>query len=117
MKTLLLVGLVCAALVGCQTTTFQFDYRSSCGGDDDRSWGLAYDLPDDLLDFRAAADLSSDTNRAFPVESWFSLPSGELMLCRTEFAPLHSCNGEWWQFRRDGGEIVVTEQSWWTCVT
>jgi hypothetical protein len=107
-------------VAACQSTPDRFDYRAQCGWDDDRNWELVQVLPETIEKYRALADenpnLKTDP-REFSVESWFSLPSGELMLCRTDGSPNDSCVGEWWQFENTENEPSIIAQSAWICVT
>ena len=106
-------------LTACQTVVFE-DYRALCGWKDERPWRLVRKKPNDIVKMRELADLASREDMArrfFAVESWFSLPDGQIMLCRTETSPTNSCEGEWWQFSRKNGQIIVTDSSAWVCVT
>jgi hypothetical protein len=70
--------------------------------------------------FRELADASSAYHANgwdFPVESYFVLPTGEFMLCRTEQAPRDSCGGEWWQFEKVAERWRVVRHESWICVT
>ena len=51
---------------------------------------------------------------AYPIEHWFSAPTGELMLCRRDKS---SCSGEWWEFQQANGGPIISNQDAWVCVT
>lgn len=107
-------------LAACQGTPDRFDYRSSCGWGDNRPWELVDSLPTDREGYYRLADehpnLKTDP-RGYSVESWFFLPTGELMLCRSDGPPKDSCVGEWWQFEGTGDGLRMSAQSAWVCVT
>ena len=107
-----------AALASCATHHAQ-DYRALCAQEDTRAWRLATKLPSEMTALRAMADANS-VYRAhggdFAVESYFTLPTGEFMLCRSDRAPKDSCGGEWWQFEKRDSQWRMVRHDAWICV-
>jgi hypothetical protein len=67
----------------------------------------------------ALADANPNSRNAradYREEFWFSLPSEELMLCRSDGQLERSCVGEWWQFKRFDNGWLITKQAGWLCV-
>ena len=110
-------------LTACSTTNDSIDpddYRGNCGWHDKRDWQLAHKFSGNIEMLRSLADSNPNFAGGYnwmPVESWFSLPTGELMLCRTDREPYASCSGQWWQFEKHGSDFVIVEKSGWICVT
>ena len=94
--------------------------RASCGASQRTQveWKLAESIPANAQVFRSLADANLLTKgESFPVQSWFSALTGQVMLCRTKGSPKESCFGEWWAFREDMGNWVLFEHDGWFCVT
>jgi hypothetical protein len=112
---LLLLG----AVASC-ATPHAHDYRGLCADEDARPWHLATRLPAEMTTLRELADANSVYHQRgtdFPVESYFSLSTGDFMLCRTDQAPKDSCGGEWWQFQKVAEHWRVVRHDAWICVS
>jgi hypothetical protein len=114
-----------SALAGCATSGSHasgygpVEYRASCGGSAQTQieWKLAVTIPINEQALRSLAAANPLVREGFSVESWFSGPAGQIMLCRTQGAPKESCVGEWWAFREEIGGWVVFGHDGWFCVT
>ena len=120
-QVIVAVSAVVTGVSGCVSTSpdyAPFDYYRALCGDSEKpvvEWNLARNLPKDIATLRELADVAlaaSGSSIGYPVESWFSRPSGEVMLCRTD-----SCSGDWWAFRKQGETWVIFDSSAWVCVT
>ena len=116
MRPLVLALLAIATLPSCQTPQRG---AGLCGDNDVRPWAMLSRPPSDADELRNAANTKPNFNAMvhFERETWFRLPTGETMLCRSDDSPRRSCSGEWWQFSRATGELSVTDQNAWICVT
>lgn len=96
------------------------DYRGECGAGDLRPWVLAEPSPTDRSLILAAAEAHAleDEIKAYPysVDSWFTLPSGEVMLCRSAGPLRDAPGGKWWQFEKGLGGWRVISNYCWGCV-
>jgi hypothetical protein len=103
------------ALAGCSTYQ-QPTLPFPCGDGTSEQWQIAVPPPNaNLLKELAGANPNLPAGReTYPIEQWFSAPSGSLMLCRRDKS---SCVGEWWQFESADGKPVIAKQDAWICVT
>lgn len=99
-------------LESCQTLSREPGSHPCTRNYDPRPWSRI-DEPVSIADqLRALADTSADSggSNVYKRETWFSLPSGEIMLCRTDE---HSFSGEWWLFKvSEGGPSITDHESW-----
>jgi hypothetical protein len=109
---------VALALSGCQRPEMDAQ-RGMCGAGDLRPWSPVEAAATPASDLRALADADPNFPGAAPMnhETWFALPSGEIMLCQSNALPQDSCVGQWWQFQRSGEGHRITAQSAWVCLT
>src|SRR5687768_15638652 len=97
--SIVVVALAVVALtaVGCAMRPPVGRYGPCGDHKDDRPW-LPIAPPPGADDLRSAAaakpvlPVPNTSGRQF----WFGLPTGELMLCRSDDPPRSSCVGEWW---------------------
>jgi hypothetical protein len=114
------------AFSSCQTpsavdqTLSAAELRVYCGAGDDRPWLQIDDPPSSSTTMRALADAhpTFPGSNPFGRETWYALPGGEIMLCRSDAAPRNSCAGpgQWWQFRLSGDSVTIAAQAGWYCI-
>ncbi len=113
------------ALSGCASPRAgqgAYDYRGSCGspGRNEKAWKLVGKIPRDVAELRLLADYyppASGDLSGYSVESWFEMPSGDVMLCRTEGAPQGACITTWWAFCHEADTWRVVDKGALVCVT
>jgi hypothetical protein len=112
---LILGGLLVAS---CQTLSAE-EERGSCAYGDHRPWVRIEEPAAHATEMRALAEAHPNFrgSNAYGRETWYALPEGEAMLCRSDEAPRRSCSGQWWQFRLSGDQLEITAQDAWICVT
>lgn len=118
MSVVLVPVMLALTLSGCQTLAPE-PQRGQCGIGDHRPWSEVTEAMTPASELQALAEANPNfpgTNQ-FDHESWYALPTGEFMLCRSIAPPQHSCSGQWWQFQRSGESHVITAQDAWICIT
>jgi hypothetical protein len=115
-RAVLILGLL--LLASCQTLSAEAQ-RSFCGYGDHRAWTRIDQPASHAESMRALADAHPNFpgSNAYGRETWYALPEGNAMLCRSDEAPRDSCSGQWWQFRLSGDQPEITAQDAWICVT
>jgi len=116
-----IVLLAISGVSGCATTQ-GWRRHTFCAIDDTRPWTMSAAPPTNAAELSALADAHPNypnAGRPRQTDTWFSLPTGEIMLCRTDGPLMKSyCDGEWWQFREDDGVFVITSPpNAWVCVS
>src|SRR5690606_16738103 len=98
----------------------EYDYNGLCGGDSNVSkWHYVNLLPEDSMGIRKLIETDiteTNGNQYFAVESWFTNDNSDVMVCRTRQSPKDSCTGDWWSFRKQGGEWQLVDKSRWVCI-
>jgi hypothetical protein len=115
-RAVLILAVLLAA--SCQTLSAE-EVRGFCGHGDHRAWVRIDEPALHAGDMRALADAHPNFpgSNAYGRETWYGLPEGEVMLCRSDEAPRRSCSGQWWQFRLSGDQPEITAQDAWLCFT
>lgn len=98
----------------------EYDYKGLCGGDSNvPKWHYVNLLPEDSMEIRKLIETDTtetNGNQYFAVESWFTNDNSDVMVCRTRQSPKDSCTGDWWSFRKQGGEWQLVDKSRWVCI-
>lgn len=104
----------------CRTVESDGAIRGRCNAEDRRLWTLQAPPQEVRFNLRNIAD--HPTTRPpmwwYSVEAWFMLPPDEVLLCRTDEALAHACQGTWWRFVRNasGAWELAEESGWAECI-